>query len=76
MIDKEILKYQYYYNKLKKKKKNSYGFEEHFKIWFDLLSTMDSTEDNIMRFFDIFNKDYLNYINELEGEEYDILDKI
>lgn len=76
MIDKELLDFQYYYNKLPVYLKNSYGFEEHFKIWFDLLSTMDSTEDNIMRFFDIFNKDYLNYINELEGEGSDILDKI
>lgn len=76
MIDKELLNFQYYYNKLPLYLKNSYGFEEHFKIWFDLLSSMDSNEDNIMRFFDIFNKDYLNYIDELEGEGSDILDKI
>lgn len=76
MIDKELLDFQYYYNKLPLYLKNSYGFEEHFKIWFDLLSSVDSTEDNIMRFFDIFNKDYLNYIDELEGKGSDILDKI
>lgn len=76
MIDKELLDFQYYYNKLPVYLKNSYGFEEHFKIWFDLLSTMDSTEDNIMRFFDIFNTDYLSYIDELEGQGSDILDKI
>lgn len=76
MIDKELLNFQYYYNKLPLYLKNSYGFEEHFKIWFDLLSTMDSTEDNIMRFFDIFNPDYLSYIDELEGQGSDILDKI
>ena len=76
MIDKELLNFQYYYNKLPLYLKNSYGFEEHFKIWFDLLTSMDSTEDNIMRFFDVFNKDYLNYIDELEGEGSDILDKI
>ena len=76
MIDKELLDFQYYYNKLPVYLKNSYGFEEHFKIWFDLLSTMDSTEDNIMRFFDIFNPDYLSYIDELEGQGSDILDKI
>lgn len=76
MIDKELLDFQYYYNKLPLYLKNSYGFEEHFKIWFDLLSTMDSNEDNIMRFFDIFNKDYLSYVDELDGDGSDILDKI
>lgn len=76
MINEELLKFQYYYNKLPLYLKNSYGFEEHFKIWFDLLSSIDSTEDTIIKFFDIFNNNYLDYINELEGEGSDILDKI
>lgn len=73
MITGTLKEWSYYLNKLPIYLQNSYGFEEHFKILFDLLTTLDSTEDEILSAFDILNvsftpkDDTLDKIAELFG---------
>lgn len=79
MIKDKLKVWEYYKHKIPIYLQNSYGFVEHFKMLFDLLLQLDSTEDNLMKAFDVLNKNYLDYINSLPGEtgsDSDILEKI
>lgn len=70
--------FSYYFNKVPLYLKNSEGFIEHFRIWFDLLvgnydydaSTFEGvvvTEDVILYLLNIFDNDYLQFISNLQG---------
>ena len=84
ILPEELSTFQYYVDKLPMYLKDSESFIEHFKIWFDVL--MGNTEDDItglvpssdklLSLIDVFNDDYLNIINSLEGTGSDILDKL
>lgn len=82
----------YYINKLPIYLRQSYGFIEHFKIWHEILVGQSDTTgvvgsaNTLLHLLNIFDKDYLTYISNLEGsgksedEPYgtvsDMLDKI
>lgn len=68
MITGTLKEWNYYLNKLPLYLQNSYGFDEHFKILFDLLVRVDSLEDDILNQFNILSSTYV--------AKDDILDKI
>lgn len=76
LIPKEIQDFEYYVNKCPLYLQNSEGFVEHFRIWYDfLLGTIPSSE-KFLSLIDVFDPNYLETINNLEGEGCDLLDKI
>lgn len=92
LIPEELQSFDYYKNKLPLYLQNSYGFQEHFRIWFDLLvgtSQNDGLIGNsyiLLNLLNIFDPTYLEYISQLEdadvdennvyGTKSDILDKL
>lgn len=85
MLPQELRTFDYYLKKLPLYLKNSEGFTEHFKIWFDLLmgnndgkSGICPSSEAILEMLNIFDENYLNYINELANSTHqsDILDKL
>lgn len=79
MIIDKLKTWDYYKRKIPLYLQNSYGFVDHFKMLFDLLIQIDSTEDDVIKAFDVLNEIYLNYINSLPDateNDSDILDKI
>ena len=83
MILEKLKTWEYYQQKIPLFLKNSYGFEEHFKIFFDILKNCDEISDEVLSGFDLFNENYeKNYIEKYEklnnDDTYslDILDKI
>ena len=85
ILPKKLRTFNYYYNKLPLFLRNSYGFVEHFKIWYDLTYNNDNKGivnigDLLLYLLNIFDKDYLETINNMEdsdnGNASDILDKI
>ena len=61
MIDK-LKQWDYYYNKLPLYMRNSYGIQEHFKIFYELLLTLDENEDTICKLFDLLDANYLDNV--------------
>lgn len=97
MIDKSLIpdkikSFEYYKNKLPLYLQESYGFQEHFKIWHELLvgnnanGGLVGNAEILLNLLCIFHSDYLQYIADLEdsgatetdkyGTHCDILDKI
>lgn len=78
LIDK-LKKWDYYYYKLPLYIRNSYGMEEHFKVFYNLLIQLDNIEDNILYAFNVFDNEstYLSKISDgPEGYVSDILEKL
>lgn len=83
--------FEYYINKLPLYLRNSYGFIEHYRIWYDLMigeneNGLINVSDTILYLMDIFDDNYLVTIRDLTdsgstgdtdyGSKCDILDKI
>ena len=83
--------FEYYVNKLPLYLRNSYGFIEHYRIWYDLMigeneNGLINVSDTILYLMDIFDDNYLATIRDLTdsgstgdadyGSKCDILDKI
>lgn len=89
-IPDKIKSYEWYYNKLPLYLKNSYGFSEHFKIWYELLISGDkngivNVGDTLLYLFNIFDENFLQTIASLPdsgategnyGTVSDFLDKL
>ena len=92
IVSDNLKSFDYYVNKLPLYLQNSYGFIEHFRIWYDMYvgntdyTGIVSSIDVLLNLLNIFDDDYLDYIKNLpdsgvtEDEPYgtkcDILDKI
>lgn len=85
ILPKKLQSFEYYVNKLPLFLQNSYGFIEHFKIWYDITYNSDNKgvvniSDLLLYLLNIFDSDYLTTINNMEdsngGTSSDILDKI
>lgn len=91
ILPEKLKSYDYYLAKLPLFLRQSKTFPEHFRIWFELISgKVDGKSgiidcgDFILHLLDIFDKDFLKTINDLDGSqdennEYtssDILDKL
>lgn len=83
IIPSKLKEFEYYKNKLPLYLQNSYGFQEHFRIWYDLLvQGVVKNADILLNLLLIFEDDYLNYLQsideEMGPEDYisDILDKL
>lgn len=70
MLSNKLLSWDYYYHKLPLYLRNSYGFQEHFKILWNLLVDCDLAEDNLLELFDINNPDYESKIMSLYDDPY------
>ena len=89
-VPDKIKSYEWYYNKLPLYLKNSYGFSEHFRIWYELLISVDkngivNVGDTLLYLFNIFDKNFLQTIANLPdsgategnyGTVSDFLDKL
>ena len=89
-IPDKIKSYEWYYNKLPLYLKNSYGFSEHFRIWYELLISGDkngivNVGDTLLYLFNIFDENFLQTIANLPdsgategnyGTVSDFLDKL
>lgn len=80
MLNERLKKFEYYQKKLPLYLQNSYGIVEQFHIIYELLMTLDKTEDNTLKAIQIFDKDYLDFINNVDGSykpnDSDILEKL
>ena len=80
IINEKIYNFDYYVKKLPLYLRNSDGFIEHFRIWFDLLTSVVENSDQILNLINIFDEEYLTRINELdesvEKNKSDFLDKL
>lgn len=65
--------FTYYVRKLPLFLQNSYGFVEHFRIWYDMMISETETQgainvcDYILYLLDIFDENYLEAIAKLDG---------
>jgi len=79
LIDK-LKDFTYYRNKLPIYMQNAPGIVDQFYVLFQFLQEHDIAEDMLLNAIDIFNPEYLDYINSLDGSsagnKSDILDKI
>lgn len=75
--------FEYYESKIPLYLKNSYGFMEHFRIWYEVLKyDVVDNADLFLNLLMIFDPDYLNYLESIDETMAkdttvcDILDKI
>ena len=83
IIPQKLQDFEYYKSKIPLYLQNSEGFQEHFRIWYDLLvDGVVKNADILLNMLLIFDKDYLSYLHsideEIESDGYvcDILDKL
>ena len=80
VINEKIYNFDYYVKKLPLYLRNSDGFVEHFRIWFDVLTSVVENSDQILDLINVFDSNYLTKINELDESkdknQSDILDKL
>ena len=70
MIIDKLKDWKYYKDKIPLYIQNSFGINEHFKIMFDLLCTLDENEDTLFNYFDILNENpgYKEITNNYAGD--------
>ena len=81
LIPEELQTFNYYRYHIPLFLRNSYGYIEHFRIWYELLMGEGGfvpAYDHILNMLDIFAEDYLERLAEIDplGTECDILDKL
>ena len=76
MIISKLINYDYYLNKLPLYLQDSSTFPEHFKIWFELLTNVDSYGDEQLNLVNIFDVNYLNNYGNICDEFLDLLGKL
>ena len=72
LIAENLQTFEYYYDKLPLYLKNSYGFAEHFRIWFELLKSGDkngivNVSETLLYLLDLFDDKYLEKLSQIEG---------
>lgn len=76
LIDK-LKDWQYYYKKLPLYMRNSYGIQDHFKMIFDFMITLEDIEENVCEAFDILQDNYIDIIakyDSIDGYDFEVLD--
>lgn len=76
LIDK-LKDWQYYYKKLPLYMRNSYGIQDHFKMIFDFMITLEDIEENVCEAFDILQDNYVDIIakyDSIDGYDFEVLD--
>lgn len=86
IVPDKLKQFEYYKQKLPLYLQNSYGFIEHFRIWYDMYvgtgeyAGIINVSDVLLNLLNIFDANYLEYINNMpesnSGTQSDILDKI
>lgn len=81
ILNEELKSFEYYKSKLPMYLQTSYGFIEHFRIWYDLMMSnaynkgVIGTSDLLLALIEIFSPNYINKIRDLPGSgsesEYD-----
>ena len=55
MLKEKLLDWNWYKNKIPLYLQNSYGYQEHFKIFYDILVNLDESGQKILNYLDITN---------------------
>lgn len=80
MLIEKLRNWSYYYDKLPLYLKNSYGFQDHFKLIYEIMMQLEMTQDDVVNVFDIMNDNYLNEIvakyDDIKGYDFEFLDMI
>lgn len=81
LIPEKLKSFKYYLSKLPRYLKASKSFQEHFKIWFELLTTQVDNSQILLNMLNIFAEDYWEFLESVEGStkddtQSDILDKL
>lgn len=87
ILPEKISKFEYYVSKLPLYLQNCDCFKEHFRIWYEILvgdienktinnKNIKGSGDTLLKLLDIFNDDYLNFLNLLGNTSSDFLDKL
>ena len=83
IIPQKLQEFEYYKKKIPLYLQNSEGFQEHFRIWYDLLvDGVVKNSDILLNMLLIFDSNYLSYLNTIDediqsdGYVCDILDKL
>ena len=83
IVPDKLKDFNYYINKLPNYLQNSFGFIEHFRIWYDILvKDVINNADIFLNLLLLFDKDYLTYLQSIDEEmspddiTCDILDKL
>lgn len=71
ILNDTLKSFDYYKNKLPLYLQNSYGFAEHFRIWFDVLMGEQGVvqfADTLLYGLNIFDEDYLDFVEEYSAD--------
>lgn len=69
--------FSYFQHKLPLYLQKSYGYIEHFRLWFNILTDLVNNADDIYDALDVFNENYVTHINSMGSTtENAILDMI
>lgn len=69
--------FSYFQHKMPLYLQKSYGYIEHFRLWFNILTDLVNNADDIYDALDVFNENYVTYINSMGSTtENAILDMI
>lgn len=70
MLKSKLLSWSYYERKIPLYILNAYGVQEFFKIMVNFLINQDSVEDDICKAFDIYDKNYKEFMNNHDSSNY------
>ena len=69
IIPQKLQDFEYYKSKIPLYLQNSEGFQEHFRIWYDLLvDGVVKNADILLNMLLIFDKDYLSYLHSIDED--------
>lgn len=75
ILNEKLQSFDYYKNKLPLYLQNSYGFIEHFRIWYDVLTGEQGVvkfADYLLNGLNIFDEDYLNFVGQYSSDGVDV----
>ena len=73
MLNEKLLDWKYYFNKLPVYLQNAPCFPEHFKIWYELLTNINSFSDDLLGLLNIYDEEYLDKYNDKCSEFLDYI---
>lgn len=78
MINEKTLEFEYYLKKLPLYLQNSYGFQEHFRMLFEIMKDTNTTAKDLLNSLNLHDENYFENVGFIEKTENvsDLLDKI
>lgn len=78
MINEKTLEFEYYLKKLPLYLQNSYGFQEHFRMLFEIMKDTNTTAKDLLNSLNLYDENYFKNIEFIEKTKNvsDLLDKM